>query len=212
MNSTSLEGYSINHANHLMMQGAEAALSNHTLAAARVRSDFAEIRSQVLGAAQVIGQLAYEQAQNRQNIHELGETVDYLEREHHQRAAEVAENRVMLGRLEQAIDRNGAALDREGAALDREGAALDREGAALDRQDRELASLRKGVADLNASLDARETARKRKLAVTQSGICALWVSGMRNYVNRVGNAISGWVNWVHVLLSKTWKTCTTKNS
>src|SRR5271163_3483794 len=156
MNSTSLEGYSINHANHLMMQGAEAALSNHTLAAARVRSDFAEIRSQVLGAAQVIGQLAYEQAQNRQNIHELGETVDYLEREHHQRAAEVAENRVML----------------------------DREGAALDRQDRELASLRKGVADLNASLDARETARKRKLAVTQSGICALWVSVMRNYVNR----------------------------
>src|SRR5271170_1939221 len=191
MNSTSLEGYSINHANHLMMQGAEAALSNHTLAAARVRSDFAEIRSQVLGAAQVIGQLAYEQAQNRQNIHELGETVDYLEREHHQRAAEVAENRVMLDRLEQT---------------------LDREGAALDRQDRELASLRKGVADLNASLDARETARKRKLAVTQSGICALWVSGMRNYVNRVGNAISGWVNWVHVLLSKTWKTCTTKNS
>src|SRR5271156_6374855 len=49
MNSTSLEGYSIYHANHLMMQGAEAALSNHTLAAARVRSDFAEIRSQVLG-------------------------------------------------------------------------------------------------------------------------------------------------------------------
>src|SRR5271170_4578319 len=190
MNSTSLEGYSINHANHLMMQGAEAALSNHTLAAARVRSDFAEIRSQVLGAAQVIGQLAYEQAQNRQNIHELGETVDYLEREHHQRAAEVAENRVMLGRLEQAIDR---------------------EGAALDRQDRELASLRKGVADLNASLDARETARKRKLAVTQSGICALWVSGIRNYVNRVGNAISAWVHWVHALLSKTWKKWTTKN-
>src|SRR5271170_4185512 len=211
MNSTSLEGYSINHANHLMMQGAEAALSNHTLAAARVRSDFAEIRSQVLGAAQVIGQLAYEQAQNRQNIHELGETVDYLEREHHQRAAEVAENRVMLGRLEQAIDRNGAALDRNGAALDREGAALDRQGAALDRQDRELASLRKGVADLNASLDARETARKRKLAVTQSGICALWVSGIRNYVNRVGNAISAWVHWVHALLSKTWKKWTTKN-
>src|SRR5271170_6041857 len=114
--SISLEGYSVNHMNHLMMQGAEEALSNHTLAVAIVQSDVAERRSQMLGAAEVVERLAYQQAQNRQNIHELGETVNYLEREHRQRAAEVAENRVMLGRLEQAIDRNGAALDREGAA------------------------------------------------------------------------------------------------
>jgi predicted nucleic acid-binding Zn-ribbon protein len=188
--TNSLEGYSIDHANRFMMQRTEEVLANRTLAVAIVQSDVAEMRSQVLGAAEVVERLAYAQAQNRQNIHELGETADYLEREHHERAAEVAENRFRLDQLEQA-------LEREGAALDREGAALERNGAALERQSRELASLHKDLADL--------IERKRKHAALPSGICASCISGIRNYMNRVGNAVSGFVNWVHALLSKTWK-------
>jgi chromosome segregation ATPase len=195
--TNSLEGYSIDHANRFMMQRTEEVLANRTLAVAIVQSDVAEMRNQVLGAAEVVERLAYAQAQNRQNIHELGETADYLEREHHERAAEVAENRFRLDQLEQALEREGAALEREGAALEREGAALERNGAALERQSRELASLHKDLADL--------IERKRKHAALQSGICASCISGIRNYMNRVGNAVSGFVNWVHALLSKTWK-------